>query len=180
MITLKQLADRCNVSIATVSNILNGKANVGEETRQRVLEVIKETGYSPNFMARGLRANKTNTIGLIVEDLTAFSSPYIIEGIMSLLEEKGYRTVLENLRLYTKHKDSWENKKEFTKIVNTALNQMIAIKVDGIIYIAGHARNIYIDTSSLKLPFVMAYAFPEKNTIQSINIDDIDSAFQMT
>ncbi|MBR6582476.1 MAG: LacI family DNA-binding transcriptional regulator [Treponema sp.] len=79
MITLKELAARCNVSIATVSNILNGKSNVGEETRQRILQVIKETGYRPNIMARGLRATKTKTIGLIVEDLTAFSSPWIIE-----------------------------------------------------------------------------------------------------
>ena len=63
MITLKELASRCNVSIATVSNILNGKSNVGEETKKRVLEVIKETGYKPNIMARGLRANKTKTIG---------------------------------------------------------------------------------------------------------------------
>ena len=62
MITLKELASRCNVSIATVSNILNGKSNVGEETKKRVLEVVKETGYKPNIMARGLRANKTKTI----------------------------------------------------------------------------------------------------------------------
>ena len=46
MITLKELAARCNVSIATVSNILNGKSNVGEETRQRVLQVIKETALA--------------------------------------------------------------------------------------------------------------------------------------
>ena len=132
MITLKELARRCTVSIATVSNILNGKSNVGEETKKRVLEVIKETGYKPNIMARGLRANKTKTIGLIVEDLTAFSSPWIVEGVMSYLEEKGYGTVLENLRMYTKHIDTWENQNSFSKIVNSAIVQMISIKVDGV------------------------------------------------
>ena len=180
MITLKELAARCNVSIATVSNILNGKSNVGEETRQRILQVIKETGYRPNIMARGLRATKTKTIGLIVEDLTAFSSPWIIEGIMSILEEKDYRVVLENLRLYTKHVDCWDNKEKFSHIINTAINQMISIKVDGIIYMAGHSRNIYIETNKFDIPFVMTYAFPENKDIQSVNIDDLTSAMQMT
>lgn len=180
MITLKELASRCNVSIATVSNILNGKSNVGEETKKRVLEVIKETGYKPNIMARGLRANKTKTIGLIVEDLTAFSSPWIVEGVMSYLEEKGYGTVLENLRMYTKHIDTWENQNSFSKIVNSAINQMISIKVDGIIYVAGHARNVYIDTTQLEIPFVMTYAFSKNQDIHCVNIDDENGAFELT
>ena len=57
MITLKELAAKCEVSIATVSNILNGKSNVSEQTKQRVLKVIAETGYKPNYMARTLRAH---------------------------------------------------------------------------------------------------------------------------
>lgn len=48
MITLKELAKKCGVSIATISNILNGKSNVGEATKKRVLQVIEETGYKPN------------------------------------------------------------------------------------------------------------------------------------
>jgi len=66
MITVKELAARCGVSIATISNILNGKSNVSEETKQRVLKIIKETGYTPNYMASRLRATKTKTIGLIM------------------------------------------------------------------------------------------------------------------
>ncbi len=180
MITLKELASRCNVSIATVSNILNGKSNVGEETKKRVLEVVKETGYKPNIMARGLRASKTKTIGLIVEDLTAFSSPWIVEGAMSYLEENGYGTVLENLRMYTKHVDTWENQNSFSKIVNSAIDQMISIKVDGIIYVAGHARNIFIDTNQIEIPFVMTYAFSENKNIHCVNIDDEKAAFELT
>jgi len=180
MITLKELAKKCGVSIATISNILNGKSNVGEATKKRVLQVIEETGYKPNYMARGLRATKTKTIGLIVEDLTAFSSPLIIEGIMSHLEENGYRTILENLRLYTKHPDAWTDIPKFSQIVNAAINQMMALKVDGIIYVAGHARSICIDYELENLSFVMAYAFSEKKDICCVNIDDEVSAFQMT
>ena len=88
MITLKELAIRSNVSIATVSNILNGKSNVSKETRERVMQIIKETGYKPNYMARGLRASSTKTIGLIVDDITEFSTPKIIDGIMSELKKR--------------------------------------------------------------------------------------------
>ena len=55
MVTIKEIAKECNVSPTTVSNILNGKPNVGEETRKRVLEVVKQRGYQPNAVARGLR-----------------------------------------------------------------------------------------------------------------------------
>ena len=91
MITLKELAARCNVSIATISNILNGKSNVSEKTKERVLQVVKETGYKPNYMARTLRARKTNTVGLIIDDIGAFSSPLLVEGVLDILEEKGYK-----------------------------------------------------------------------------------------
>ena len=59
----------CGVSISTVSNIINGKSNVSEATKLRVLEVIERTGYKPNYFAQGMRKQKTRIIGIIVEDL---------------------------------------------------------------------------------------------------------------
>ena len=56
MINLKELADLCGVSIATISNTLNGKSNVSEATKKRIMEKIRETGYQPNSMARKLRS----------------------------------------------------------------------------------------------------------------------------
>lgn len=47
----------CGVSTGTVSNVLNGKNKVGDEVRQRVLEVVRETGYQPNFFAQGISAD---------------------------------------------------------------------------------------------------------------------------
>ena len=51
MITIKEIAKECNVSPTTVSNILNGKPKVGEETKARVLEVVNRRGYRPNYIA---------------------------------------------------------------------------------------------------------------------------------
>ena len=65
MVTIKDIAEECNVSITTVSNVLNGKAKVGEKTKQRILEVIEKRGYRPNTIAQGLRSQKTKNIAII-------------------------------------------------------------------------------------------------------------------
>ena len=110
MITVKEIARRCGVSATTVSNILNGKPKVSEETRQRVLDVIRETGYQPNYIAQGLRNRKTRMIGIIAEDIAQFSTPPIIEGMMEFFESRGYRTIVQNLRLYARWSDQWYEK----------------------------------------------------------------------
>ena len=65
MVTLKEIAKECNVSATTVSNILNGKTNVGEETRKRVLEVVRLRGYQPNYIAQGLRYPRAQEFSII-------------------------------------------------------------------------------------------------------------------
>jgi DNA-binding LacI/PurR family transcriptional regulator len=66
-ITIKDIARMSNVSIATVSRVINNKAEgIGEETRRKVLELVKELNYQPNSIARGLVTKKTNTIGLSI------------------------------------------------------------------------------------------------------------------
>lgn len=180
MVTLKEIAERCSVSIATVSNILNGKQNVSESTRERILQVIKETGYKPNYMARGLRASKTHSIGLILDDLTDFSSPGIVDGIMSHFEEYNYKTIIENLRFYSKWGTRWYQNEGYRESVSSAIEEFLAIKVDGIIYVAGHSRDINCIPSDLNIPFVISYAFTDVPGISTVEIDDVKSASNMT
>lgn len=180
MITLKELAAKCGVSIATVSNILNGKANVSEKTKERILKIVKETGYRPNYMARGLRAIKTKTIGLLVDDISAFSTPSIIEGIMRYCEENDYRVILENLRIYTKFKGDQTLKDEFINTVHSAIQEMLAIKVDGIIYVAAHSRIVSYLPENLPVPLVVSYALSSKKDYVSVTIADEDAAYKMT
>ena len=89
MVTIKEIAKECNVSVTTVSNILNGKPKVSEETRERVMKVIKRRGYQPNYVAQNLRRQKTHTIGIIAEDINQFSTPGVIESIMARCEREG-------------------------------------------------------------------------------------------
>lgn len=170
MITLKELAEKCGVSIATISNVINGKSNVSEETKERIQKMIRVTGYQPNYMARTLRAQRTRTIGLIIEDICAFSSPKIIEGIMNTSEKNNYRCILENLRFYAKQVQPESS--EFVSQVNSAVEQMKAIKVDGIIYVAAHGHLINFLPENIGTPVVIAYGFSEKKSCPSVTIND--------
>ena len=182
MITLKEIAQRCEVSPSTVSNILNGKTNVSESTKNKVLEVIRMSGYQPNYFAQGMRKQKTNMIGIIAEELDNFNTPGVIEGIMKYCEAKGYRTLLENMRMYERWGNAWweENEKEYYSFLEMAMREMLSIKVDGIIYVAGHARVTNCFPEELNIPAVMAYGYSASKNYTSVVIDDETGGYDMT
>lgn len=180
MVTLKEIARECKVSPTTVSNILNGRPKVSKETRERVLETVDKMGYRPNYIAQGLRNRKTKTIGIIAEDIAQFTTPEIVEGIMGYCEEKGYRVVVKNLRLYARWSDSWyDNEIRYHSILDPTLKELESIRVDGILYIAGHARIVHCFPEEFHMPAVMAYAFSDNKRVPSVGIDDKESACEM-
>ena len=72
-LSIKDIAQRCNTSITTVSFVLNGRAEekrISRELKEKILKTIEETGYKQNQFARGMRTGKTNIIGLIIEDIS--------------------------------------------------------------------------------------------------------------
>jgi LacI family transcriptional regulator len=80
-VRLKDIARDLGVSVVTVSKVLRGNADIGEETRRRVLKRMKELKYQPNMIARGLATGKTYAVGLVVPDLV---HPYFAEFAKSL------------------------------------------------------------------------------------------------
>ena len=94
MATIKEISEKANVSIATVSKVLNGKGRVTDQTRQHILDIANELNYRPNLYARNLKAKSTKTIGIITEDLTVFNAPEIVDGIAATCEENGYHYIL--------------------------------------------------------------------------------------
>lgn len=179
MITVKEIARMCDVSPSTVSNILNGRSNMTEETRQKVLKVVKETGYKPNFFAQGMRRTNNKTICIITEELCQFSSPDIVNAIMEHAETKGYRTFLINMSMY----DKWEmrgfcpnDEKLLRENTDRAFSEAEAIRADGIIYVAAHGRVFDIVPENLDIPVVFAYGASKDNEYKSVVIDDTNSA----
>lgn len=180
MITLKEIAERCDVSVATVSNILNGKSKASAKTAQRVLKVVEETGYKPNYMAQGLRRQRTKTIGLVVDDIAQFTSPPMIESIMDYCEKNGYRVIIRNLRLYNRWAETWHNQEEAYKlIVEPAMHDVLSAQADGVIYIAGHSRILHCFRDDFPVPAVIAYAFSDVPEVPSVVIDDAGSACEV-
>ena len=180
MITLKQIADECNVSMATVSNVLNGRKKMSEVTRSRVLEVIHKYGYRPNAFAQSLRRQSAKTIGIVEEDIAQFSTPPIIEGIMLECEKYGYRTVGMNMRMYSRWSDTWyDDAGKIHSVLDPILEEFLAMRVDGIIYIAGHARIMHCFPQDFPIPAVMTYAYEQNKKIPSIVIDDKTSSQEM-
>lgn len=81
-ITIKDIAKKANVSITTVSRVLNQKTEgISKSTRKRVLEIIEELGYRPNSIARSMITKQTNTIGLIIPDIRNPFFPELVRGV---------------------------------------------------------------------------------------------------
>jgi LacI family transcriptional regulator len=81
---LKDIAEHLNISVSTVSRVLNNKDRVDDDTRQRVLKALEELHYQPNEIARSLRSRTSRTIGVIVPDISNEFFTMLIKGIESL------------------------------------------------------------------------------------------------
>jgi DNA-binding LacI/PurR family transcriptional regulator len=96
MANMKEIAKIAGVSLGTVSHVLNGSAVVREPLRKRVMEAVDALGYQPSQLARGLRRDKTNMIGMIIPDVTNPFFPAVVRGAEDVAFENGYRLVLCN------------------------------------------------------------------------------------
>lgn len=88
LVTIKTISELAGVSVATVSRVINQNGRFSKQTEERVLSIIKDCGYQPNELARGLRTNKAKVIGVIVPDITNdFFSRITLEIQKNLLQE---------------------------------------------------------------------------------------------
>src|SRR5215831_16012140 len=95
-VRLKDIARVLDVSVMTVSKVVRGCADVGADTRSRVLAKIKELNYQPNWVARSLAARRTFMIGLIVPDLMHSFFAEIAKGVAETIRPLGYDVVICN------------------------------------------------------------------------------------
>lgn len=180
MVTIKEVAKVCGVSVATVSNVLNGTGRVGPQTRQRVLDTAKEIGYVPNMLAKGLKQQDTRTIGVIAEDLTVFNCVDIVDGINEYLDERDYTFILGNLRLYKKFQNAFYHNEGYYREVEKEFQVMKSKQVEGIIYIGAHSRELKSIPEDLRVPIVMAYGYAEERRISSVIFDDEQGGYDAT
>jgi LacI family transcriptional regulator len=94
--TIKDVARLANVSIATVSHVLNGTRYVSKEVQLRVLNAMETLNYQPSAVARGLRTNKTNTMALIIPDITNPFFSDFTRGFQDVVDQKGFLVLVCN------------------------------------------------------------------------------------
>lgn len=95
--TIRDVARRAQVSIASVSRALNGLDNVSEETRSRVLAAAADLGYVPHAGARSLSLARTNAIGVVLPDVHGEFFSEIVRGMDSAASKRGYLLLLSNM-----------------------------------------------------------------------------------
>jgi LacI family transcriptional regulator len=92
--TIKDIANLAKVSPTAVSMALNDSHRIGEETRKRILRIVKEFNYQPNFVARSLVSKKSRTLGLIITTIMNPFYPELAKGIEDKAMELGYNIIL--------------------------------------------------------------------------------------
>lgn len=158
-VTIYDVAREANVSMATVSRVVNGNPNVKPATRKKVSEVIERLGYRPNAVARGLASKKTTTVGVIIPDISNIFFAELARGIEDIATMYKYNIILSN---------SDQNLDKELHLINTMLGK----QVDGIVFMGGNiTEELVQEFEKSPVPIVLAGSVEETERIPSVNIN---------
>ncbi len=159
--TIKDVARHANVSIATVSRVVNGAPSVKKQLKEKVEQSIRELNFTPNQLARGLKCNETKTIGVIIPDM---SNPFfmkIISEIEKVIGEKGYVVLIVSTR-------DWEQKEL------DSINLMVNKSVDGIVITStGQNEEMLAGLAEKGFPVVLMDRRPKRPFFDSVYVDKV-------
>lgn len=170
---MKDVAKEANVSISTVSNVLTKKKPVSEELQKRVETAIKKLNYTVNPMASGLKSTKTNTLGVILPNISRIFFPQVLKGIQDNARKYNFNLI---------YFDTDEEPEKEEKFIRELQNNM----VDGII--VDFCRDInsnkevirslesIINNERKKVPIVALEQQIDSSYISSVSIDNYGSA----
>ncbi|WP_238918436.1 LacI family DNA-binding transcriptional regulator [Clostridium sp. YIM B02555] len=161
-LTIVDVAKKANVSVATVSRVMNGNYPVKEETKRRVLEVIEELNYIPNMQARELTQQKSATIGVVVPSINNMFFPEVINGIENSLKVQSLSLVLA-----CSNNDMDEEK--------LCINNLLSRNVSGIIVIdpnTGNIKSKFYNSISKLTPLVFVNGYSTSASISSVVNDE--------
>jgi DNA-binding LacI/PurR family transcriptional regulator len=164
--TQKELAKLAGVSSGTVSNVINGVAGVSERSRKKVFGAIKALNYRPNLIARSLRTNRTQTLGMVVPDITIPFFPKLIRGAESAARKAGFfLIVLDSENDGGREADM--------------LALLRAQRVEGILLVAAGEvgdKSAYGSLAAEGPPLVCVDRVPEGLGVDSVCVDDSQAA----
>lgn len=145
MATIKDIARIAGVNVSTVSRALSGISGVGDETRERIVDIAHELNYTPDFSARAMVGKRTKLIGVIVPEISSNYYAQIVDYIESELTSLAYSIIIGV--------SSFEDKKEIQ-----CIDMLINRKVDGIVFcgMVNNETEVHIDKLDKRcsIPFV--------------------------
>ena len=166
-VKIVDVAREANVSVATVSRVVNNIPLVNEETRERVLAAIKKTGYKPNAIARSLKIQKTHTLGIIIPDI---SNPFYTEIVRGAEDVSGiynYNIILSNTDF-----DISKAKK--------SLDVLVEKQCDGIIYVGKHlSEEMLQELIDAPSEIVLGCVPDETGQLSGVLIDNEEAAYEL-
>ncbi len=171
--TIYDISKKAGVSIATVSRVLNGSSNVSPKTKQKVLDVINECGYSPNVFARGLGLDSMNCVGILCADSSDIYLAKAVYYIEQALRAGGYNAILACTGY------SLETRK-------SSLNMILKQRVDCVILVgssfieSNDADNNYIREAADVVPVMLLNADFDYPNVYCTLCDDFKSTMDAT
>jgi LacI family transcriptional regulator len=163
-LTIRDVAAAAGVSTQTVSRVINNRPDVAPETLARVEEVIRETGYAPNMLARGLTQGRSHVLGVVAYGLEYFGPSRVVSAIERQAAEMGYGISL-NLILEPESDD-----------VQNVLSSLRSRQVDGIIWAVPEVSNSRAWSrgkgTELPVPVMLVGGMFGKTRLPSIAIDN--------
>ncbi|HEX3040372.1 MAG TPA: LacI family DNA-binding transcriptional regulator, partial [Caproiciproducens sp.] len=181
MATIKEIARMAEVSTTTISNVLNGKPGAASEAKaNEILALAQQLSYTPNAFAKRLKQQKSNSIGIITEDLTVFNAPEIVDGVDAYCEENGYEIILANMRLFKRYNNDFTDTPRHQSLLDALVRNLMAKQVEGLVYVGYHCREIHCLPSMLSVPLVYAYCYPKNMQYSAVLYDDEKAAYDVT
>lgn len=140
--SIKDVAKLADVSIATVSRVLNKKGKYSKETEEKVLKVVEEIGYQVNHNAKTLRTKVSHTIGILVPDISNYFFATLVQEIEKSFFENSYSTIICNTDR------SLEKEKSYLQILENK-------NIDALIAISGNIDKGFEFSSTIKnIPYI--------------------------
>lgn len=166
--TITEIAKELNISPSTVSRALNNHPAISKKTREAVIELAKKRNYLPNLLALNLLKKRTNTIGVIVPEITSYFFSSIINGIQDLLNPLGVNMIIGQ------SKESFEEEKSLVRT-------FASIRVDGFL-ISPSSKTKNFDHLKIltenNIPLVIFDRDCEGLEVDKVFVDEYKGAFQ--
>jgi len=167
-ITIKDVAKQAGVSISTVSRVINDSKPVTDEVKQKVLDVIKETGYIPNPLARSLVTKKSQLIGVIVPEVSDSFVNEILNGIEEVAKMYDYEILLAN---------TYSDKAQELKCINL----LRAKQVEGIVMISWKVEEEHINyIQNCGIPASYISKTARDYDIHTVSVNNTEATYDMT